>query len=62
MLRVHLGTLTTLGVLVVVTSFLAGCSARGHRRYDDALTGLLPVAPDLRRDQHFRNAAQRRRR
>lgn len=49
--RVHLGTLTTLGVLVLVTSFLAAAAPRAVTAgYDDALTDLLTEAPDLRRD------------
>jgi putative ABC transport system permease protein len=49
--RVHLGTLTTLGVLVLVTSFLAAAAPRAVTAgYDDALTDLLAEAPDLRRD------------
>jgi len=49
--RVHLGTLATLGVLVLVTSFLAAAAPRAVAAgYDDALTELLTEAPDLRRD------------
>ena len=49
--RVHLGTLTTLGVLVLVTSFLAAAAPRAVTAgYDDALTDLLTEAPDLQRD------------
>jgi len=49
--RVHLGTLATLGVLVLVTSFLAAAAPRAVAAgYDDALTKLLTEAPDLRRD------------
>jgi putative ABC transport system permease protein len=49
--RVHLGTLITLGVLVLVTSFLAAAAPRAVTAgYDSALTDLLTEAPDLRRD------------
>ena len=49
--RVHLGTLATLAVLVLVTSFLAAAAPRAVTAgYDDAFAELLTEAPDLRRD------------